>query len=102
LSISVAKLRWAGRLTGVTGITNSITVAPSSVDALVTHRLIEQALQRRIEPQDADIEVWVDQEKVSLRGRVRSWVLKRTALAAAEHAPGVQIVLDELIIGPAL
>ncbi len=84
-------------LTGVTGVSNLITlkavVAPSDVKAK-----IENALNRAAELDGEDIEVEVDGNKVVLRGHVSSWAERDEAERAAWSAPGVWDVDDQIEI----
>jgi osmotically-inducible protein OsmY len=84
-------------LTGVTGVTNLITLkavaAPSDIKVK-----IENALKRAAELDGERINVEVDGNKVTLTGNVSSWAERDEAERAAWSATGVWDVDDELEI----
>ncbi len=84
-------------LTGVTGVSNLITlkavVAPSDLKVR-----IEDALSRAAELDGERIKVEVDGNKVVLRGNVSSWAERDEAERAAWSAPGVWDVDDKIEI----
>lgn len=85
-------------LTGVTGVTNLVMVAPSVSVAQVKAQ-IEAALRRNAELDAQRIVVETHEGTVLLRGTVRSWTEKRDVERAAWSAPGVHDVKDELVVG---
>lgn len=86
-------------LTGVCGVTNSITVTPhvSSVDV---KSKIEAALKRTAEVDARRINVAITDSKVILSGNVHSWFEREEARRAAWSAPGVKEVDDRIAVVP--
>jgi osmotically-inducible protein OsmY len=86
------------RLTGVTGVTNLITVKPR-VAASELQQKIEKALIRSVETDAKRITVEVDGDSVILKGTVKSWAEREEAERAAWGAPGVASVDNRITIG---
>ncbi|WP_251881305.1 BON domain-containing protein [Achromobacter sp. Marseille-Q4954] len=86
------------KLSGVTGISNLIEVAPS-VHAGDVKRKIEEALLNSALVEANRVEVSVHDHKVVLSGRVNSWVERGAAERAAWAVPGVVEVQDKLAVG---
>jgi osmotically-inducible protein OsmY len=86
------------RLTGVTQVTNSISVKPT-VSASDIKKKIEEALARnaRLEAEAIRVSV-LEGNKVSLEGKVDSWDDREVAENAAWSVAGVQSVDDRLKI----
>jgi osmotically-inducible protein OsmY len=85
------------RLSGVTGITNLLTIKPQPQVSDVKVR-IENALKRNAELESGQIHVSVAGNKVILNGSVKSWPERLAAENAAWAAPGVTMVEDRLHI----
>jgi osmotically-inducible protein OsmY len=86
-------------LTGVTGVSNAITLKAHATPADVTSR-IRNALVRHAENEARHVEVTVNGNTVTLHGSVDSWVERASAASAAWSAPGVAHVVNELKIQP--
>jgi len=88
------------RLAGVRGVINKIEVRPLRVAADDLREAIEQALERRAEREARRIKVEVDDDQVTISGRVRSWAEKRAILGIVNHAPGVRVLNENLFVDP--
>jgi osmotically-inducible protein OsmY len=86
-------------LTGVVGVTNTITVRPR-VSVVDVESKIEAALKRSAEVDARRINVGVTDGKVTLSGNVRSWAEREEARRAAWAAPGVKEVDDHIAVVP--
>jgi osmotically-inducible protein OsmY len=85
-------------LRGVCVVVNEITVRSRATFNGVTTK-IEDALKRHAEHEAKEIEVTVNNDTVTLRGRVASFAEKDITGRAAWSAPGVRNVVDELCVG---
>jgi osmotically-inducible protein OsmY len=86
------------RLTGVTGVTNLISVTPrvSPTDLKVK---IDNAIVRSMRADAERISVDVDGDAVILKGMVKSWAERQEAERAAWSAPGVASVDNRITVG---
>lgn len=82
-------------LTGVVGVTSSITLKASVTPANVSNR-IREALTRHAEREAKNIEVGVNGATVTLRGEVDSWAERTAADSAVWAAPGISRVVNEI------
>jgi osmotically-inducible protein OsmY len=85
-------------LGGVTGVSNLITVKPT-VTAGDLKKGIQSALERHADREAAKIQVFVDDSRVTLRGKVDSFADMNAVTGAAWSAPGVTAVANELTVG---
>ena len=85
-------------LKGVTGVTNKITIKPQ-VTSVDVRKRIEEALKRSAEVEAGDIKIDVAADKVTLKGRVKTWSERWLVEDTAWATPGVTHVSDELIVG---
>jgi osmotically-inducible protein OsmY len=84
----------------VVGIVDKLTVRQRGVSAGEIREAIESALERQAEREAERIHIDVDDGRVTLSGRVRSFREKRAILGTAGHAPGVTTLVDHLKVKP--
>ena len=89
--------RVVSRLTGVKGVSNLITVKPSTTPSELKKR-IEDALVRNAKVDANKITVEVHGSKAILKGAVRAWVEKEEAERVAWLAPGVTSVENRITV----
>ena len=94
-----AAARTVRDLTGVKGVTNSITVQPL-VKTIDVRDKIEAAFRRSAEIDARRVNVTAQDGKVILSGNVHSWAERQEAERAAWAAPGVTHVDDRLAVVP--
>jgi len=82
-------------LTGVVGLSNSITLKATTTPTNIANR-IREALERHAQREAKHIEVLVNGSVVTLRGNVDSWAERSAAYGAAWSAPGVLSVVNEI------
>ncbi|MFW7344831.1 MULTISPECIES: BON domain-containing protein [unclassified Pigmentiphaga] len=75
------------------GAANTLVTAP-----LVVRRRIEDALKRNAQIEANGITVKVNDNKVTLEGKVRSWLERSAVENAAWSAPGIAQVDDRLVV----
>jgi osmotically-inducible protein OsmY len=85
------------RLTGVTGVSNLITVKPSTTATELKKR-IENALVRNAQVDAGKITVEVQGSKAILKESVRAWIEKEEAERVAWLAPGVTSVENRITV----
>ena len=91
--------RATSRIVGVRGLTNRIEVGEPTRTLDDVRIAIDDALQRRAVHRARKIDVIVDNGAIVLRGTVESLEQKRAIREAVAHAPGVDVVCDELTLG---
>jgi osmotically-inducible protein OsmY len=87
-------------LLGVRGVYNKLVVLEQAIEPDEVRSIIEEALERRADREAKRIQVSVSNGAVTLSGTVRSWAEKRAIAGAVSHAPGVNVLHDELRIDP--
>ena len=86
------------RLSGVMGVSSNIEVKPQVRPADVKDKILN-ALKRNAELEADAIRVNVDNDTVTLEGKVKAWSERGIAEHAAWSAPGVRKVEDRLVVG---
>ena len=89
----------ASEIRGVVGVTNKIAVVPTQ--SIVDERLAENivdALDRNINVNVDDIDVFVEDGTVTLAGTVPSWTMKWAAYNTARYTQGIIEVKDQINI----
>jgi len=94
-----AAARAVRNITGVRGLTNSITLSPPAVSAYDVSKKIKAALHRQAEAEADRISVTTSEHVVTLQGTVPTFADRRAIEWAAWSAPGVREVHDELRVG---
>jgi len=84
-------------LQGIKVFTNDIRIQPESQDE-IEQEDIERALRRNSSMNDQDIQVYVNENNVTLNGVVNSYFQKDEAERIAWNAPGIATVKNELSI----
>lgn len=87
-------------LAGVKGVTNSILVREKKIQPMEVRKKIEEALERRADREAEQISIDIAEGRVTLSGRVHSWLEKQAVLGTVSHAPGVTHVNDKLRVDP--
>jgi osmotically-inducible protein OsmY len=90
-------------VTGVLGLTNKLSVVPTKdiVDELIAEDIVS-ALERNSTLNVEDINVKVENGKVTLSGTVSSWSERMSAYESALYTEGVTHIHDDLRVGSAV
>ena len=84
---------------GLKGVTNLLTIKPK-INIPVVRDTIKKALERSADIESDRIVIETQGNKITLRGKARSWSERNEVERAAWCAPGVMEVEDELVIAP--
>lgn len=90
--------RAAGKISGVTRVSNGIVIRSKSSISDIRRR-IEDAFERQAGLDAASVTIATSGHKVTLGGKVKAWHERRLAEQAAWSAPGVTQVEDRIVIG---
>ncbi len=85
-------------LQGVRGVTTNISIRPKNLDARELQKKIAEAYQRNAALDASSISIESSGNKITLRGKVRSWIEKKEAGMIAWAAPGVMSVDNQIQI----
>jgi osmotically-inducible protein OsmY len=88
----------ASQISGVLSVVDLVTVTPPAPIAADVADGIARAFARNAELADDKVSVTVDGSKVTLDGTVRTWSEYAEAGAAARRAPGVSIVVNNILV----
>jgi osmotically-inducible protein OsmY len=86
-------------LFGVTGVSNQITIKTGADSGDIANN-IRAALERQADREAKRVGVHVRGSIVTLSGSVASWAERTAAQGAAWSAPGVSLVVNELVVLP--
>ena len=84
-------------LMGVRGVSNLVNVTPKVHPADVEKK-IHDALARHAEREAKHLAITVTGSEVTLRGKVHSWAERNAIQGAAWAAPGVSLVVNDLVV----
>ena len=84
---------------GVRGVFNHIEVAGGAVARDVRHRIV-QALHRAADLDARHVKIGVEEGVATLTGSVTTWQQRETAERAAQSAPGITRVNNDILIEP--
>lgn len=90
--------RAVGHLMGVAEVTNEIRISDPDLTPDDVRRAIGEALRRRAAHSARHIGVTIDGSSITLSGSVQTFEEKRAIVGAVSHAPGVDLVCDELAV----
>lgn len=90
--------RAAGKVSGVTGVSNNIVIT-SKANVPDIRKRIEEAFKRQAGLDAASVTIATSGHKVTLGGKVKAFHERQLAEQAAWAAPGVTQVEDRIIIG---
>lgn len=93
----VAAERVVVGLLGVTGVKNALVLRPQADKQDLTQR-IKEAIERQAVDDAAQVTVTVKNGTVTLGGSLRTWVERESAFNAAWAAPGVENVVNNIMI----
>jgi len=85
------------KLSGIVGVTNLIDIKPQAEASDIRQKIVE-SLKRNAELEADSIRIIVDNDKVTLEGKVKAWYERKLAERAAWSAPGVRSVVDRLTL----
>ncbi len=88
----------AGKVSGVVGVSNSITIR-NRASTMDVRKRIEDAFKRQAGLDAASVTISTTGNKVMLGGRVKAWHERNLAEQAAWAAPGVTQVEDHIVVG---
>ncbi len=92
-----AAKRAAGQISGVKGVSNLIELRQIPTPANVRERIVS-AFKRASDSDASNIRIEADGSTVKLAGKVHGWHERQLAEQAAWGAPGVNCVVDDIVV----
>ena len=89
---------YASNMLGVTGVCNLIEVLPKLTGPIIK-KDIQDAFTRQAIDQAKKLNIQINQNIVTITGKVKSWSERNSAINAAWSIPTVKKVIDQLQVG---
>jgi len=87
-------------LAGVKAVNNIISVTPAKASATEVRKSVAESLTRQVETEVRNLDIAINDGRVTLTGPVHSWAERQAVLNAAGATNGVRAVVDHLKVEP--